>query len=40
MKKKILVTISLLLVWFIGNSFAAEVSVFGPEQYLRAPWFS
>ena len=35
MKRRIFLAIFFLLVWFIGNSFAAEVSVFGPEQYLR-----
>ena len=35
MKKQVLVLIFLLLGLFVGESFAVEVTVFGPKQYLR-----
>lgn len=35
MKKTVFVTLFLLIGLFISTSFAAEVTVFGPNQYLR-----
>ena len=35
MKKNILVSLYILLWLFVSTSFAAEITVFGPNQYLR-----
>ncbi len=36
MKKSILITLFLFLSLFLGTSFAVEVTMFGPNQYLRS----